>query len=109
MKIIKSENRYVDSALLEINVLHKIREANPYNDYNCIQLLDEFMYHGHPCLTFEILGKSTYDFQKDNDFRPYKFTQVKEMSFQLIRAVKFLHDMKLTHTHHCHTDEALKS
>lgn len=56
------------------------------------------MYYGHPCLTFPILGKSTYDFQKDNDYRPFKFDQVKKMSFQLIRAVKFLHDMKLTHT-----------
>ena len=46
-------------------------------------MLDDFMYHGHPCLTFPILGKSTYDFQKDNDYRPFKFDQVKKMSFQL--------------------------
>ena len=56
------------------------------------------MYKGHPCLTFPILGKSTYDFQKDNDYRPFKFRQVLQMGFQLIKAVKFLHDMKLTHT-----------
>ena len=98
MKIIKSEDRYVDSAQLEINVLRKIRENDPKDEYSCIRLLDDFMYHGHPCLTFPILGKSTYDFQKDNDYRPFKFDQVKKMSFQLIRAVKFLHDMKLTHT-----------
>jgi len=98
MKIIKSEDRYVDSAQLEINVLRKIRDADPKDEFSCIRLLDDFMYHGHPCLTFPILGKSTYDFQKDNDYRPFKFDQVKKMSFQLIRAVKFLHDMKLTHT-----------
>jgi CDC-like kinase len=98
IKVIKSEDRYVDSAKLEINVLKKIRYADKTNDHSCIALLDEFMYKGHPCLTFPILGKSTYDFQKDNDYRPFKFRQVLQMGFQLIKAVKFLHDMKLTHT-----------
>ena len=88
----------MDSAQLEINVLKKIRDADPKDEFSCIRMLDDFMYYGHPCLTFPILGKSTYDFQKDNDYRPFKFDQVKKMSFQLIRAVKFLHDMKLTHT-----------
>ena len=50
MKIIKSEDRYVESAKLEINVLKKIREADLKNEYSCIALLDDFMYKGHPCL-----------------------------------------------------------
>jgi len=98
VKVIKSEDRYVDSAQLETKVLVKLKEEDPKGDYNVIHLHDEFMYRGHPCLVFDILGKSTYDYQKDNDFRAFKFEHVKIMTFQLIRAVKFLHDMKLTHT-----------
>lgn len=54
MKIIKSEDRYVESAKLEINVLKKIRDADADKQYSCIALLEDFMYKGHPCLRNEI-------------------------------------------------------
>jgi len=59
---------------------------------------DWFNYHGHICIAFELLGLSTYDFQKDNHYISYPFEHVRQMSFQLIWAVKFLHDNRITHT-----------
>ena len=67
VKVIKSEDRYVDSAQLETKVLVKLKEEDPKGDYNVIHLHDEFMYRGHPCLVFDILGKSTYsNFYQNN-------------------------------------------
>ena len=99
IKVIKSEQRYVDSARLEIKVLEKINQLDVRNRFHCIELMDHFECLGHPCLIFPILGKSTYDFQKTNDYRPFKFSQIRVMSFQLLQAVNFLHKTcKLTHT-----------
>lgn len=39
-----------------------------------------------------------FSLQKDNNYKPYPLEQVRHMSYQLIYAVKFLHDNKLTHT-----------
>lgn len=64
----------------------------------CVTMSDWFNYHGHICIGFELLGLSTYDFQKDNHYIPYPFEHVRQMSFQLIWAVKFLHDNRITHT-----------
>ncbi|XP_026678624.1 dual specificity protein kinase CLK2-like [Diaphorina citri] len=61
-------------------------------------MLDWFDYHGHMCIAFEILGLSVFDFLKENNYLPYSLDQVRHMSYQLIYAVKFLHDHKLTHT-----------
>jgi CDC-like kinase len=39
-------------------------------------MLDWFDYRGHLCIVFEILGKSVFDFLKDNQFQPYPIDQV---------------------------------
>lgn len=36
--------------------------------------------------------------QRENNYEPYPLDQVRHISYQLIYAVKFMHDSKLTHT-----------
>jgi CDC-like kinase len=98
LKIIKNIERYRDAAKLEINVLDKLTTKDPQGKYLCVSLFDHFNYRGHICLSFPVLGQSTFDFQKDNDYRPYSFEHVRHMTYQLCWAVKFMHDNRLTHT-----------
>ncbi|XP_038624605.1 dual specificity protein kinase CLK2 isoform X2 [Tachyglossus aculeatus] len=98
LKIIKNVEKYKEAARLEINVLEKINEKDPDNKNLCVQMFDWFDYHGHMCISFELLGLSTFDFLKDNNYVPYPIQHVRDMAYQLCRAVKFLHDNKLTHT-----------
>uniref|UniRef100_A0A914MSZ4 Protein kinase domain-containing protein n=2 Tax=Meloidogyne incognita TaxID=6306 RepID=A0A914MSZ4_MELIC len=98
LKIIKNVSKYRDAARLEINVLRKLREKDPEGNHLVIQLLDSFDYHGHMCLLFDLLGLSVFDFMKMNDYRPYPMDQSRYIAYQLIHAVKFLHDNRLTHT-----------
>ncbi|XP_036199689.1 dual specificity protein kinase CLK2 isoform X3 [Myotis myotis] len=98
LKIIKNVEKYKEAARLEINVLEKINEKDPDNKNLCVQMFDWFDYHGHMCISFELLGLSTFDFLKDNNYLPYPIHQVRHMALQLCQAVKFLHDNKLTHT-----------
>ncbi|CAG01200.1 unnamed protein product, partial [Tetraodon nigroviridis] len=65
---------------------------------SCVQILDWFNYHGHVCISFELLGLSTYDFLKENNFQPFPVKQIRHMAYQIIQAVRFLHENKLTHT-----------
>ncbi|XP_075064335.1 dual specificity protein kinase CLK3 [Mixophyes fleayi] len=98
LKIIRNERKYREAAELEINVLKKIRERDQENKYMCVLMRDWFEYHGHVCIAFELLGKSTFDFQKENNFLPYPLGHIRHMAFQLCHALKFLKDNKLTHT-----------
>lgn len=54
----------------------------------CVQMFDWFDYHGHMCISFELLGLSTFDFLKDNNYLPYPIHQVRHMAFQLCQAVQ---------------------
>ncbi|XP_057254193.1 dual specificity protein kinase CLK2 isoform X1 [Pezoporus wallicus] len=98
LKIIKNVEKYKEAARLEINVLEKINEKDPENTNLCVRMFDWFDYHGHMCISFELLGLSTFDFLKDNNYLPYPIHQVRHMAYQVCQAVKFLHDSKLTHT-----------
>ncbi|XP_076826709.1 dual specificity protein kinase CLK2b isoform X2 [Brachyhypopomus gauderio] len=98
LKIIKNVEKYKEAARLEINVLQKIREKDPENKHLCVQMFDWFDYHGHVCISFELLALSTFDFMKENAYLPYPLGQLRHMAHQICVAVKFLHDNKLTHT-----------
>lgn len=51
-------------------------------------MLDWFEYHGHICIAFELLGLSTYDFLKENNFQPFPVEHIRHMAHQVIRAVQ---------------------
>ncbi|XP_070209076.1 uncharacterized protein [Littorina saxatilis] len=98
LKIIKNVEKYREAAKLEINVLEKLREKDPVGKYMCVQMLDWFDYHGHVCISFDMLGLSVFDFLKDNNYIAYPIEQVRHISYQLCYAVNFLHENQLTHT-----------
>lgn len=58
-------------------------------------MLDWFDYHGHMCISFELLALSTFDFMKENNYLPYSISQVRHMAYQICLAVK----CEFTHTH----------
>ena len=50
------------------------------------------------CLVFEPLGKSLYDFIKENGYKGFEINHVREIAIQALQAIEFLHSLKLTHT-----------
>ncbi|XP_025090455.1 titin-like isoform X2 [Pomacea canaliculata] len=64
----------------------------------CVQMLDWFDFHGHVCISFDMLGLSVFDFLKENNYIAYPIEQVRHISYQLCYAVNFLHENQLTHT-----------
>ncbi|XP_056619148.1 dual specificity protein kinase CLK2b [Triplophysa dalaica] len=98
LKIIKNVKKYREAAHLEINVLENIQQKDPDHESLCVQMLEWFDYHGHACLSFELLAISTFDFMKQNHYLPYPISHVRHMAYQICLAVNFLHNNKLTHT-----------
>jgi len=89
---------YYDLAKVEVDILEKLNELDPNGKSRCVKMLDWFDYHGHICIVFDKLGHSVYEFLKRNCYRPFTIDQVQRIANQLIEAVQFCHDQKLTHT-----------
>ncbi|XP_076878054.1 dual specificity protein kinase CLK4 isoform X2 [Brachyhypopomus gauderio] len=98
LKIIKNIDRYREAAMSEVEVLEQMNSLDCDRRYACVRMLDWFDHHGHVCIAFELLGLSTFDFLKENNFQPFPIDHIRHMSYQIIRAVRFLHKNKLTHT-----------
>jgi len=50
------------------------------------------------CLVFETLGKSLYDFIKDNGYKGFSLQLIRSIAIQSLKALAFLHSHGLTHT-----------
>ncbi|KAM4620869.1 dual specificity protein kinase CLK4-like isoform 3-T3 [Polymixia lowei] len=98
LKIVKNMERFREAAMSEIRVLEEINSLDDDKRFACVRMLDWFDHHGHICIVFELLGLSTFDFLKKNDFLPFTVDQIRRMAYQIFRAVCFLHRNKVTHT-----------
>ncbi|XP_048375694.1 dual specificity protein kinase CLK3 [Sphaerodactylus townsendi] len=105
LKIIRNVGKYRGEMALDngwrSHVLKKeIKEKDKESKQSslCVLMSDWFNFHGHMCIAFELLGKNTFEFLKENDFQPYPLMQIRHIAFQLCHALKFLHDNQLTHT-----------
>jgi dual specificity protein kinase CLK2/3 len=98
LKIIRNIPKYYDAAKTEIEILAKLQKIDSKGKPLCVEMLDWFDYHGHMCITFELLGLSVFEFMRRNHYQPYPMDQVEHIAYQLCKAVKFLHDHKLAHT-----------
>lgn len=88
LKIVKNIHKYREAAKLEVNVLKKLNAKDPHGRHLCVRMFDAFEYHGHMCLTFEVLGESVFDFLKSNSYSPYPIEQVSEVFFALLCPLK---------------------
>ncbi|KAJ8276303.1 hypothetical protein COCON_G00080550 [Conger conger] len=98
LKIIKNLERYREAAMSEVEVLEQVNSLDLEQQFACVRMLDWFDHHGHICIVFELLGLSTFDFLKENGFQPFPVDQIRVMAYQICRAVRFLHQNKMTHT-----------
>ncbi|KAM3602203.1 uncharacterized protein V6R79_026098 [Siganus canaliculatus] len=98
VKIVRNIDCFREVAKSEIAVLEEINGLDDDNRFACVRMLDWFEHHGHICIVFELLGLSTFDFLRLNEFLPFNVEQIRHMAFQIFRAVCFLHRNKLTHT-----------
>lgn len=98
VKIVRAIEKYRDAAKLEIEVLDTLQKHDPYYDQPLIQMTSWFDFRGHICMVFEKHGLSLYDFMERNTFRPFSVEQVREIGYQLLHSITFLHSLKLIHT-----------
>ncbi|XP_023818526.1 dual specificity protein kinase CLK2 [Oryzias latipes] len=98
VKILRNFENSYETARLEIAVLEEINSLDDDNKFACVRMLDWFKHKRHVCIVFELLGLSTFEFLRQNDFLPFSVEQIRHMAFRIFRAVSFLHRNKLTHT-----------
>ena len=81
-----------------MRILQKLAKFGFAPDAGIIHMLDNFQFKNHVCIVFDLLGKNLYQFMQDNQFQPLPIDQVRRFSYQILKSVKSLHGLNLTHT-----------
>eukprot|EP00474_Spongospora_subterranea_P001005 CRZ01463.1 hypothetical protein [Spongospora subterranea] len=102
VKAVRSVERYLDAASIEIEILQFLSAKDTHNKSLCVRLLSWFSarhhHREHVFLVFEYLGRDLYTFMKRNGHHGFSLDHVRSFARQLLQAVQFCHSVKLCHT-----------
>ncbi|KAK0614263.1 hypothetical protein B0T14DRAFT_499574 [Immersiella caudata] len=97
VKIIRNKKRFHQQALVEVNILQKLREWDPKNKHSMVNFTHSFYFRGHLCISTELLDMNLYEFIKSNAFRGFSLKLIRRFTKQLLSSLNCLKQHKVIH------------
>jgi dual specificity tyrosine-phosphorylation-regulated kinase 2/3/4 len=97
IKIIRNKKRFHQQALVEVNILKKIREWDPHDHYSMVSFVQSFYFRGHLCISTELLGMNLYEFIKVHDFRGFSLKLIRRFTKQVLNSLVLLKSRRVIH------------
>jgi dual specificity tyrosine-phosphorylation-regulated kinase 2/3/4 len=97
VKIVRSTPKVAQSAQIEGDILLNLNSHDGPGSSNIIRLLNFFVFRGHQCVVFELMGLSLYDILKKRKFKGLTCSQVKPIATEVLMALNFLKEHKIVH------------
>jgi len=98
VKVVRSTEKYQMAAKVELHILTMIAEKDVNDESHCVRIVDQFLYMGHPCFVFDLLGRNLYNVLHKNRYMPFSIPHVKSFLRQILKAVAFLHKQHVIFT-----------
>ncbi|EGE03529.1 dyrk [Trichophyton equinum CBS 127.97] len=97
VKIIRNKKRFHQQALVEVNILQKLKEWDPQNRHSVVNFTQSFYFRGHLCISTELLGINLYEFIKAHDFRGFSLKIIRRFTKQMLMSLVLLQSHKVVH------------
>ncbi|KAI9055935.1 hypothetical protein LZ554_000870 [Drepanopeziza brunnea f. sp. 'monogermtubi'] len=97
VKIIRNKKRFHQQALVEVNILQKLREWDPKNRHSMVSFTQSFYFRGHLCISTELLDMNLYEFIKANSFKGFSLKLVRRFTKQMLTSLVLLKQHKVIH------------
>ncbi|KAL2052312.1 hypothetical protein ABVK25_007471 [Lepraria finkii] len=97
IKIIRNKKRFHQQALVEVEILQKLREWDPQNKHSMVSFTQSFYFRGHLCISTELLGMNLYEFIKCHDFRGFSLKLIRRFAKQMLSSLVLLKRKKVIH------------
>ncbi|KAI1344704.1 hypothetical protein F5Y15DRAFT_1760 [Xylariaceae sp. FL0016] len=97
VKIIRNKKRFHQQALVEVNILQKLREWDPKNKHSMVNFTQSFYFRGHLCISTELLDMNLYEFIKSNSFRGFSLKLIRRFTKQILSSLCLLKQHKVIH------------
>ncbi|KAG5998715.1 hypothetical protein E4U52_005676 [Claviceps spartinae] len=97
IKIIRNKKRFHQQALVEVNILAKLREWDPKNRHSMVNFTQSFYFRGHLCISTELLDMNLYEFIKAHSFRGFSLKIIRRFTKQILSSLVLLKQRKVIH------------
>ncbi|THC98385.1 hypothetical protein EYZ11_002166 [Aspergillus tanneri] len=97
VKIIRNKKRFHQQALIEVNLLQKLKEWDPHRRHSVVNFTQSFYFRGHLCISTELLGMNLYEFIKAHDFKGFSLKLIRRFTKQMLSTLVLLHAKKVIH------------
>eukprot|EP01018_Ginkgo_biloba_P029191 Gb_18179 [translate_table: standard] len=98
VKVIKNQPAYYHQARVEISILTKLnQEFDPEDKHHIVRIQDHFVFHGHLCIAFEMLGVNLYELIRVNQFRGISLSLLKRFAKQILDSLLVLRNARVIH------------
>ncbi|KAF2014979.1 hypothetical protein BU24DRAFT_226084 [Aaosphaeria arxii CBS 175.79] len=97
IKIIRNKKRFHQQALVEVNILQKLREWDPDNKHSMINFTQSFYFRGHLCISTELLGMNLYEFIKAHEFKGFSLRLIRRFTKQMLSSLVLLRSRRVIH------------
>ncbi|KAF4121083.1 hypothetical protein GMORB2_2570 [Geosmithia morbida] len=105
IKIIRNKKRFHQQALVEVNILKKLRDwtllslcvQDPHNKYSMVNFTQSFYFRGHLCISTELLDMNLYEFIKTHAFRGFSLRIIRRFTKQILSSLNVLQQKKVIH------------
>ncbi|KAF2262830.1 hypothetical protein CC78DRAFT_534476 [Lojkania enalia] len=97
VKIIRNKKRFHQQALVEVNILQKLREWDPDNKHSMINFTQSFYFRGHLCISTELLGMNLYEFIKAHEFKGFSLRLIRRFCKQMLASLVLLKSHRVIH------------
>ncbi|KAF2670155.1 hypothetical protein BT63DRAFT_371494 [Microthyrium microscopicum] len=97
IKIIRNKKRFHQQALVEVNILQKLREWDPENKHSMINFTQSFYFRGHLCISTELLGINLYEFIKAYEFKGFPIVLIRRFTKQILSSLVLLKSKRVIH------------
>ncbi|KAJ4267784.1 serine/threonine protein kinase, CMGC, dual-specificity [Fusarium torreyae] len=97
IKIIRNKKRFHQQALVEVNILQKLREWDPKNKHSMVNFTQSFYFRGHLCISTELLDMNLYELIKAHAFRGFSVKIIRRFTKQILSSLNLLKQHKVIH------------
>ncbi|THY53087.1 kinase-like protein [Aureobasidium pullulans] len=97
VKIIRNKKRFHQQALVEVNILQKLKEWDPDEANATLTITSSFYFRNHLCITSPSLSINLYEFIRTHNFSGFSIQLIRRFARQILACLCLLQSKRIIH------------
>ncbi|PSK60827.1 hypothetical protein B9Z65_977 [Elsinoe australis] len=97
VKIIRNKKRFHQQALVEVNILNKLKEWDPDGTHATLTVTSSFYFRSHLCIVTPCLSINLYELIREHSFQGFSLCLIRRFARQILACLQLLQGKHIIH------------